>query len=329
MKAIRATKHGKIEEVTELFEHDLPEIKADEVCLDLVASPINPSDVMSIKGLYPKKIEFPAIFGNEGLGRVVTLGSEVSTLKVGDLVLLPAGSGTWRSSMITTGKSLFPLPDADVYQLSMLTVNPPTAYLMLKKFVNLEEGDWVIQNAANSAVGRYIIQLSKIMGYKTVNIVRRESLIAELEEIGADVVLVDGDDVAKRVKKATNNELIKLGIDAVSGDASDRLIRCLGYQATLIVYGAMSLDLIKLNMAVVLSKDLTIRPFWVSAWYQKAPRDEIRETITYLIKLVASGKLYAKVGATYSLDEYLAALKHADSEGKDGKILFVGKNTNQ
>ncbi|MCE7734724.1 MAG: zinc-dependent alcohol dehydrogenase family protein [Candidatus Heimdallarchaeota archaeon] len=326
MKAIRATKHGKISEVTELYEADLPEMKNDEVSLDLVAAPINPSDVMSIKGLYPKKIVFPAIIGNEGLGRVVTLGSEVSTVKVGDLVLLPAGSGTWRSSMITDSRSLFPLPEADVYQLSMLTVNPPTAYLMLKKFVDLGEGDWVIQNAANSAVGRYIIQLSKIMGYKTVNIVRRKSLVSELKEIGADVVLVDGDDVAKRVKSATNNELIKLGIDAVSGDASDRLIRCLGYQATLVVYGAMSLDLIKLNMAVVLSEDLTIRSFWVSSWYRIAPREEIRETFNYLTKLVASGKLFAKIGAVYSLNDYLEALEHADMEAKDGKILFVNKN---
>ncbi|MCY3415130.1 MAG: zinc-dependent alcohol dehydrogenase family protein [Candidatus Heimdallarchaeota archaeon] len=324
MKAIQVIGHGKIDEVSKLLEMDLPEIKDDEVLLDMLASPINPSDILAIKGLYPRKYSFPEIFGNEGIGRVVTIGSKVTHVKQGDLVLLPSGNGTWRSQIICPGKRVFALPEGDIHQLSMISVNPPTAYLMLKEFVELDEGDWIIQNAANSAVGRYIIQLAKIRGIKTVNIVRRESLISELKDLGADVVLVDGPDLPKQVKSALDGATIKLGIDAVSGEASDRMIRCLGQNATLVVYGAMSLDLIKVNMAVVMSKNLTIKPFWLSRWYQETDRKEVQHTLGYLIGLISKGELAVKIAGTYPLDEFKDALKHADTEAKDGKVLFVG-----
>lgn len=327
MKAIEVSGHGPLDEVTSLVEREIGEPREGEVILEMVAACINPSDTLAIKGLYPRKIMFPSYFGNEGVGRVKSVGNGVSTVKLGDLVMLPA-IGTWRSAMKVRSDHIFPLPKADALQLAMLTVNPPTAFLLLKKFVDLKEGDWIIQNAANSAVGQYIIQLAKSMGVKTVNLVRRESLVEELKAIGADVVLVDGKGVHKLVKEATGGANIRLAIDAVSGDASDRLITCLGHQGTMVVYGSMSLEKVKLNMSTIMTKDLTIRAFWLSTWYNTAPREEIQEVITHLTKLIANGKIQAKIGATYPLEQYKEALKHADSEGKNGKILFVGSELN-
>ena len=181
----------------------LPEPGAGQVRIKVLAAPINPSDVLTLTGEYGMLPPLPAIGGNEGVGRVEALGAEVSNLKVGQMVLLPVGCGTWVSHLNAAANKLIPLPEADPQQLAMLTVNPPTASLMLSEFVDLKPGDWVIQNAANSGVGSYLIQLAKLRGFKTINVVRRESAVAGVEAEGGDLVLVDGPDLAKRVRAAT------------------------------------------------------------------------------------------------------------------------------
>ena len=159
----------------------LPEPGAGQVRIKVLAAPINPSDVLTLTGEYGMLPPLPAIGGNEGVGRVEALGAEVGNLKVGQMVLLPVGCGTWVSHLNAQANKLIPLPEADPQQLAMMTVNPPTASLMLSEFVDLKPGDWVIQNAANSGVGSYLIQLAKLRGFKTINVVRRESAVAAVE----------------------------------------------------------------------------------------------------------------------------------------------------
>ena len=158
------------QDVIEAIEFQLPAPAAGQALIKVLASPINPSDVLTLTGEYGILPPLPAIGGNEGVGRIEALGEGVSHLQVGQTVLLPVGSGTWTSHMLAEAAKLIALPAANPQQLSMLTINPPTAYLMLKEFVDLQPGDWVIQNAANSGVGSYLIQLAKIRGLKTVNV---------------------------------------------------------------------------------------------------------------------------------------------------------------
>lgn len=108
-------------------------------------------------------------------------------------MLLPRGSGTWASHIVAVAAQLQPLPnEADPLQLSMMTINPPTAALLLSEFGSLQPGEWVIQNAANSAVGFYLVQLARYRGYRTVNVVRREDAAEVVRETGGNVVLLDG-----------------------------------------------------------------------------------------------------------------------------------------
>jgi NADPH:quinone reductase-like Zn-dependent oxidoreductase len=175
------------------------------------------------------------------VGRIAALSENVNGLSVGQLVLLPRGGGTWVTHLLAEAHSLVPLPEvADPLQLAMLTVNPPTASLMLSEFVPLVAGDWVIQNVANSGVGGYLMQLAKRRGLRTVNLVRRESAVGATKAQGGDIVLVDGESLADRVKEATGGAAIRLGIDAVGGAATDRLAQCLSQDGTLINYGIMS-----------------------------------------------------------------------------------------
>ena len=161
----------------------LPALADGEVLVAVEAAPINPSDVLTLTGDYGMLPPLPAVGGNEGVGRVAALGAapdgQPQHLSVGDLVLLPVGAGTWRSHLLADARRLVALPaGADPLQLSMLTVNPATAALLLSEFVALQPGDWVVQNAANSAVGGYLVQLARARGLRTVNVVRRDGAVA-------------------------------------------------------------------------------------------------------------------------------------------------------
>ena len=180
-----------------------------------------------------------------------------------------------KAQMTAEAAKLIPLPnEADPKQLSMMTVNPPTAALMLSEFVDLKPGDWVMQNVANSGVGSYLIQLAKIRGFRTVNIVRRDSAVADVKALGGDVVLVDGEKLSKRVKEATGDAKILLGIDAVGGEATDRLASCLSAGATLVNYGMMSGEPCQISPKYFVFNDITLKGFWLAKWFRNSTRDQ-------------------------------------------------------
>lgn len=314
----------KPQDLIEAVEFDTPELKEGEVLLELLAAPINPSDVLTITGGYGILPPLPAFAGNEGVGRVAAHGPNVSSPAIGQTVLLPIGIGTWSTQMVAEASKLVALPnDADPLQLSMITINPPTAALLLSEFVDLQPGDWVIQNAANSGVGNYLVQLAKMRGFKTVNIVRRESLIEPLKAAGADVVLVDGDKLAKRVAEATGGAKIKLGIDAVGGPACARLGECLAAEGTLVNYGMMSGEPCQLAAGMLVFKDVTVRGFWLAKWFQQASREAQQKLFGELTGLIVAGKLRAPVHQTYSVKDIKQAVAVAAQGERNGKVIVT------
>ena len=325
MKKAEYAERGPVpQDVIDVVDLQLPPPAAGQVLIEVLAAPINPSDVLTLTGQYGLLPPLPAIGGNEGVGRVVGLGPDVEASWNARTVLLPVGSGTWRTHLIAEAKGLVALPDGvDVQQLAMLAINPPTALLMLADFVDLQPGDWVIQNAANSAVGSYLIGIAKARGLKSVNIVRRESAVAGVEAVGGDVVLVDGDKLAKRVAEATGNAAIKLGIDAVGGASTDNLARCLAQGATLVNYGAMSGEPCQISPASFVFRDITLRGFWLSQWFRTAPPQRRAEVFGEIGKLIATGKLRAPVQATYPLSAIKQAVAAAAAGERDGKILLL------
>lgn len=315
---------GKVpQDVIEAVPLELPPLAAGQALIKVLAAPINPSDVLTLTGEYGILPPLPAIGGNEGVGRVEQLGEGVSNVKVGQTVLLPVGSGTWVTHLQAPAAKLIPLPDADPQQLAMMTINPPTASLLLSQFVDLQPGDWVIQNAANSGVGGYLIQLAKLRGFKTINVVRREAAVAGLKAEGGDVVLVDGPDLHKRVREATGGAKVMLGIDAVGGAATDHVASCLNEGGTLVNYGLMSGEPCQVSAASFVFRDVTLRGFWLAKWFQKATPAEQMKVFGELTQLIASGKLKARISATYKVDQIKEAVAAAASGERDGKILIV------
>ncbi len=224
MRAIHLSAYGN--PVEGLGMVDVPEPKApgaNEVLVAIEYSPINPNDLLVAQGAYPLHPELPSVIGNEGVGRVLAVGPGVTHVAVGDRVVPPRSSWVWRERMVIPRPgALFGLltRGADPKQLAMLAINPPTASLLLSDYVDLGRGDFVVQNAANSGVGCWVIAFAKARGLRTVNIVRRAELVPDLQAAGGDVVVVDGPGVTQEIKKAVGSGRIRLALDGVSGPAT-------------------------------------------------------------------------------------------------------------
>lgn len=324
LKAEYRTRGPIPQDVIEAVDMKLDEPAPGQVRLEVLAAPINPSDVLTLTGEYGMLPELPAIGGNEGVGRVALVGDGVDHLAVGDVVMLPPGSGTWRTHMNADAAGLITLPaGADPVQLSMLTVNPPTASLLLSEFADLQPGEWVIQNAANSAVGGYLIQLAAARGLKTVNVVRRDSAVEGVLELGGDVCLVDGPGLKRRVAEATGDARILLAIDAVAGEATGRIASTLAKGGTIVNYGAMSNEPCVIPSLSVIFNDLTLTGFWLARWFRTAAPEAQASLFGEITRLISTGQLTARVAATYDVSEIKAAVQHAAGGGRDGKVVIV------
>ncbi len=327
MKHAQYNEYGNPIEVVKLVESPSKPLEAGQVRLELEVANINPADLFVIQGSYPLKPKLPAVPGNEGVARVLEVTDGITNVKVGDRVFIPfrSGVGAWSEEVVVPGKTLFPLPlDSDPAQLAMAAVNPPTAYFMLTKYVTLEPGDWIIQNLANSAVGRYVISFAKTLGVKTINLVRRESAVEELKQFGGDIVLVDGPKVAKEVKELVDTNKVKIAFDGVAGEATHRLGQCLAFGGTIVNYGAMSMDKCELGASGTIFKQLKLMGVWLQKWTETAPQEEVEALYKVTNEAVIKGEVKTAIDTIYPLNDLDKAIKHSLQDGRKGKILITG-----
>lgn len=323
MKRIQHRSIGAPADVLEVIEEPSGSPKAGEVRIKVLATPIHPSNLLQIAGLYGVRPELPATPGSEGVGEVVELGDDVEHLSTGQKVLLAGVGGTWRTELIAPAAALFPLPDADVEQLSMAMINPLTAWLMLTSFAKLNEGDWVVQSAANSAVGECLIQLASSMGLRTINVVRREELVPQLKTLGATVVVTDGPDLAERIQESTDGAPVRLAIDAVAGDTFSALLESLGQGGAAVSYGAMSMAPSTFNPGTMIFRELKIHGFWLSKWFQNVSSEVRNQALGEIVSRVARGDISMTVDARFPLSEIKDAVTRAGESGRSGKVLLV------
>jgi len=322
MKAIQIEAFGNPAEVMKLV--DVPDVGSPaeaEVVIALEASPINMSDLLMISGRYGYRPPLPCVVGTEGVGRVVAVGSSVTHLKTGDRTVIPYPSAAWAERIKADARLLRPLGAGDVNQLAMLSINPATAWLLLTEYVTLAPGAWVIQNSANSGVGRALIGIAKSLGLKTVSVVRREDVVAELKAIGSDVVLVDGPDLAKRVAAETGKAPIALAVDGVADTSTTNLLGCLADKGVHVFYSAISGKPLIAPAQPLIFRDISIRGFWLANWFKTATPDKITEMYERLTPLVASGAISSPIAGTYSFGQIAEAVAVASKNR--GKVLFT------
>jgi trans-2-enoyl-CoA reductase len=238
-------------------------------------------------------------------------------------VILPHDIGTWREACAVRADKLVAVPnEIDAMQAAMLKINPMTAWRMLQDFAELKRGDWLIQNAANSAAGRAVIQISHELGFRTVNVVRRPELIDELRAEGGDIVLCDGENLREEVAAQTDRAPMRLALNAVGGESALRIANTLAPEATMVTYGAMSLQPLRIPNGLLIFKNLRFTGFWVNKWYDGATPEQRAKTFERLFDFAKRGVLKTKVEKACRLEQFAEALARAAEGKREGKIVF-------
>lgn len=313
---------GNPADVIELEEAAPAALAEDEIRIKMLAAPINPADINFIQGTYGIRPELPCTPGIEGCGQV--LESRSKKFHVGDKVIFVDRAGAWAEEVTCPASSALKIPDdTPVEQAAMLKVNPLTAWAMLTHYRALPENSWVIQNAANSGVGLCVIQTAKLLGLRTINLVRREELIPKLEKLGGDLVLLDNSDSIEHIKSITGGAAPALALNAVGGDSALRLMDALAPEGIHVTYGAMSMRSLKVPNKFLIFKRIQLHGFWCTEWMKGKSSDEIAHVYQKLAQWVITGNLDQAIDSRFSLTEINTAITRAQEGKRNGKVLLT------
>jgi NADPH:quinone reductase-like Zn-dependent oxidoreductase len=321
MKTVIFETPGKPTEILQTVERPLPEPGPGEVRIKVIASPINPSDVMFVQNLYGIRPKFPSSpAGFEGVGIIDGLGEGVQ-LREGMRVSF-TGVGAWSEYAIANHRALIPVPDAMTDDVAaQLFVNPFTAFAMVEES-GVPSGGWLMLTACGSAFGKMVIQLCKKKGIQTIGTVRRDDLNEELKALGlTEVINTETQNMAARVKEITGGKGAECVLDAVGGHTASEALKCLGKGGTMLIYGLLSLQDPNFNVGLMIFKELTVRGFWLTDWMRRATPEARQEVSQNVISMLASGQIQLPVEATYNLDQIAQAMEHSERHGRWGKIL--------
>lgn len=334
--AVTYKTHGDPKNVLESKELSLPsKIKDNEVLVKMLMAPINPADINMIEGTYMIKPPLPAVVGNEGVGEIVDIGSNVKNFKVGDWTLpVHSGSGTWQTYAVYDETNLQKIPN-DIPAISAATIatNPCTAYRMMKDFIKLEPGDVIIQNGANSAVGQAVIQLAAAWGFRTVNIVRNrpdiDNLAATLKSQGATHVVTQEfcrtPEMKNLIKKLGKPP--KLGFNCVGGKAATELIRNLATNGYMVTYGGMSREPVTVPTGAFIFKSLKLHGFWMSQWNtENLNNPKKTEMLMELYALAKESKLLPPTSDLVPIRSYESAVSKSLQGFSNKQILVMDES---
>lgn len=330
MRSAVFSRFGEPAEVLEVRDVPEPTLAKGEVRVAMIASPVNPSDLMTIRGIYGKKPDLPAVPGYEGVGIVVAADAGL----FGRLMLhkrvavLNPGTGNWREQTVLPVKNVVPLPASLTdEQAAMFFVNPAAAYLMTQKVLQIPRGAWLLQSAAGSAVGRMVIRLGQGFGFRTLNVVRREEQVTELLAAGGDAVVVfdpgetDPEDFVHQVREKTRGG-VQFAIDPVGGPTGSAMVPCLTEGGRMLVYGTLSAEPLSFSSRSLMTIGASVEGFWLSHYMAQCGLLAKLGLMRTLGGLIRQGVLTAEVGASYPLERVVDAVRAAEKPGKAGKVLL-------
>jgi NADPH:quinone reductase-like Zn-dependent oxidoreductase len=305
-----------------------------EVLLQMLFSPVNPSDLHMVRGRYGYQPSLPASPGAEGVGIVLEVGPDVTNVHAGDRVICIGTWNLWRETAICKASNVVPVSDtisdeaaATCYQ------NPLTAWALTQSVKKLKRGEWVLQTAAASSVGRLVLQLSKIYGFRTINVIHRRVQAGIIGTLGGDeVVCTEDEDLRTRLQQITGGKGIEYAIDCVAGDVGGEIVRNLASGGMLVQFGALSshrqTDPAKFLMPVFSPKLIYsaayVRGWWIPRWLETQPIESVRQVITELLKMIGEGRLTLPPTTSVPLQHYKKAIAMADGGSSEGKKVLLG-----
>ncbi|HJW34374.1 MAG TPA: zinc-dependent alcohol dehydrogenase family protein [Holophagaceae bacterium] len=322
MRALRFSAPGNPLDALALEALSLPDPGPGEVRLRMRLCPINPSDLLQVQGVYGRMPGLPATAGLEGLGVVEALGEGVTGWALGDRAVPLGAQGTWAEALVTPSENLVRVPDglADD-QAAQVIVNPLTAWIMAHQ-LGLGRGQTLLQSAAGSIVGRALIQLGKVMGFRTVNLVRRPEQVMELLSLGADAVVCTEDPEWLRQMARFLPQGADAAVDAVGGALGGEMVKLLAPGGTMLVYGALSMEPLQLPGGQLIFRTATVRGFWLTDWKRRTPKAERDAICQALLACMAEGKVVCPVAGIHPLEGWRNAVRQALTPGRGGKVLL-------
>ncbi|WP_270409479.1 zinc-binding dehydrogenase [Microbacterium maritypicum] len=323
MRALIHSRFGEAEDVLAVEERPVPEPAAGQVRLRIVLSPIHNHDLWTVRGTYGFKPELPAASGTEALGIVDALGEGVEHLAVGQRVATGGTFGAWAEYIVANAAGLIPVPDSLSDESAAQLVSMPFSTISLLQFLDVNEGDWIVQNAANGAVGRMLAQLGAARGVHVLGLVRRAEGVEELRAQGIDnVISTDQDDWREQAARLTGGAPIVAGVDSVGGSASGDVLSLLSEGGVLVAFGAMNSPVMEIASSDVIFKQAIVKGFWGSKVIQQLDAATRGALFGELIQRVTDGTLTLPVAGVFDAADIADAVRLSMTPGRVGKVLL-------
>ena len=322
MRALIHTTFGDPTEVLEVAERPLPEPGPGQVRVRTLLSPIHNHDLWTIRGTYGFKPELPAASGTEAVGVVDALGEGVEGLQVGQRVTGGA-FGVWAEYFVAKAAGLLPVPDAISDETAAQLISMPFSALALLDSLDVQSGDWIVQNTANGAVGKLVAQFAPARGIRVLGLVRRDAGVDELAALGIrDIVSTESRDWRERAAEILDGAEPRAAVDSVGGKAAGELLSLLGEGGTLVSFGAMGSGLLQISSGDLIFKQATVKGFWGSTVSRTMDASTRAALIGELFQRIGSGEVRLPVEAVYPFEEARAAAAASAVPGRAGKILL-------
>ncbi|SIO68757.1 NADPH:quinone reductase [Burkholderia sp. GAS332] len=323
MRSVIYSSFGNPTDVLQVADRPTPNPGAGQVRIKSTMSPIHNHDLWTIRGQYGYKPKLPAVGGTEVAGVIDAVGEGVEHVKPGQRVVVAGIYESWADYVLAPAAAVIPLPDAISDETGCQLIAMPLSAVMLLEYLHLEPGQWFIQNTANGAVGKTLAMLANARGIHVVNLVRRESGIAELAEVGiGNAVSTESDGWKKQVRGIVGDAPLVAGVDSVGGDASGDIFGLLGENGTLVSFGAMSGEPMRLSSGDAIFKQATVKGFWASKISEVTSGADKARMIGELLKLAASGELKLPVEAVFDVENAAQAAAASEKSARKGKVLL-------
>jgi NADPH2:quinone reductase len=333
MRALVADTVGEPADVLRLETRPVPEPGPGQVRIRVQAAPVNPNDLHILRGRYGFAVQLPAVLGQESVGVVDALGEGVDGVAVGQRVVTVGVMGTWQEYVVADAARVLPVPGGmSTSTAAQLMTNPLTGLLLVTRELDVQPGEWLLQTAAGSTVGKVVLQLSGHVGFRTVNVVRRRSAVADILQLGGtEVICTEDEDLRGRVAQIAGDGGVRKAIDCVAGEVGAEVSRALAPGGEMVVYGALSThrqtDPDKLTLPVfarsLIYGTKVVRGFWLNRWFATTPREQIGAALTETFQLVAAGTIQIPDGQPMTLEQFADALRLAEAPARGGKPLFL------
>ncbi|MCY9663078.1 zinc-dependent alcohol dehydrogenase family protein [Paenibacillus chondroitinus] len=324
-KYIICNEFGDPKDVLKVAYKTIQPPEDNEVLVRMLARPINPSDLIPIRGSYAHRISLPHIPGYEGVGIVEEVGSSVSQSLIGKRVLPLRGEGTWQEFVKTTVNFAVPIPNSiDDFTAAQLYINPITAWVICTEVFALGPDDVLVVNACGSAIGQIFVQLSKVLGFRLIAVTRNHKYTEGLLRLGADFVINTSEvPLQTTLMDLTNGQGADAAIDSVGGTSGTELALCVHNKGTFLTIGLLSG--IQVNWAEIAKAQVNTKLFHLRHWNQKVSIETWKETFNRLITLLDEKKLKLMVeGSHYDLSNVKEAVSVIESSiHGSGKVFLT------